>query len=205
MSANDLGDLRGGEPGCDRREFLRAAAAISASLAAAQVCGDVSAAERPASAEAAKMPQISLGGHSISRLIVGCHDIDAGTHLGPVHNAAAREFYTLEQAVKTLRHCEDVGINCWQSHQTGRLLEIFQAVRKAGGKMVMVGLCGYEEEIKPMAKIDGLIAVAHHGELTDRLFKTGKLDVIHDCLKRIRDAGLAVGVSTHMQIGRAHV
>jgi hypothetical protein len=183
---------------CDRREFLTVAAAIPAALAAAGLCGVEADAGEAKPGDAAKMPQIPLGKHSISRLIVGCHDIDAGSHLGPVHNSAAREFYTLEQAVKTLRHCEDVGINCWQSHQTGRLLEIFQAVRKAGGKMVMVGLCGYEEEIKPMATIDGLIAVAHHGELTDRLFKTGKLDVIHDCLKRIRDAGLAVGVSTHM-------
>jgi hypothetical protein len=145
-----------------------------------------------------KMPHISLGGHSISRLIVGCHDIDAGTHLGPIHNRAAREYYTVEQAIKTLRHCEELGINAWQSHQCGTLLEIFHGVRQAGGKMVMVGLCGYEEEIQPMAKIDGLIAVAHHGELTDRLFKTGRLGLIHDCLQRIRDAGLAVGVSTHM-------
>jgi hypothetical protein len=30
------------------------------------------------------------------------------------------------------------------------------------------------------------------------LFKAGKLDKIHDFLKRVRDAGLMVGVSTHM-------
>jgi hypothetical protein len=184
--------------GCGRREFLKVAAAIPAVVAAAGVCGTDASAGEANTAEAAKMPQISLGKHSISRLIVGCHDIDAGTHLGPIHNCEAREYYTLQQAVKTLRHCEEVGINAWQSHQCGKLLEIFQGVRKAGGKMVMVGLTGYQEEIKPMAKIDGLIAVAHHGELTDLLFKTGKLDLIHDCLKRIRDAGLAVGVSTHM-------
>jgi hypothetical protein len=109
-----------------------------------------------------------------------------------------RKFYTPEQAVKTLRRCEEVGINAWQSHQRGTLLGIFNRVRKAGGKMVMLGLTGYEEDIAPMGKIDGLIAVAHHGELTDRLFKAGKLHLIHDCLKRIRDAGLVVGVSTHM-------
>jgi alpha-L-fucosidase len=30
------------------------------------------------------------------------------------------------------------------------------------------------------------------------LFKHGKLDLVRDCLKRIRDSGLLVGVSTHM-------
>jgi len=123
----------------DRREFLKAAAAIPAALAAAGVGGIDGLAGEANPSAAAKMPQVSLGKHTISRLIVGCHDIDAGSHLGPVHNAAAREFYTLEQAVKTLRHCEELGINAWQSHQTGKLLEIFQAVRRAGGKMVMVG------------------------------------------------------------------
>ena len=100
--------------------------------------------------------------------------------------------------IATLQRCEAAGINAWQSHQRGTLLGIFRRLRAAGGKMVMLGLTGHEEDIKPMGQIDGLIAVAHHGELTDRLFKAGKLDAIHDCLKRIRDAGLAVGVSTHM-------
>ncbi len=105
MSANDPQRPRhlSSDQGCDRRRFLEAAAAIPAALAAAQVWSDVSAAERPASPGAAKMPHVMLGGHSISRLIVGCHDIDAGSHLGPIHNAAASEFYTLEQAVKAIQ------------------------------------------------------------------------------------------------------
>ena len=120
---------------CHRREFLTVAAAIPAALAAAGLCGVEADASEAKPGDAAKMPQISLGKHSISRLIVGM----------PQHRRRVRtwrrsmdsemhDYYTLEQAVKTLRHCEDVGINCWQSHQTGRLLEIFQAVRKAGRK-----------------------------------------------------------------------
>ena len=64
--------------------------------------------------------------------------------------------------------------------------------------MYLFGLTGSDEDIRPFTKIDGLIAIAHHGEVTDQLFKQGKLDVVHDRLKRIRDAGLLVGVSTHM-------
>ena len=47
-------------------------------------------------------------------------------------------------------------------------------------------------------KQGGCIGIAHHGESTDSLFKQGRLDLAHDYLKRIRDAGLLVGVSTHM-------
>jgi hypothetical protein len=44
----------------------------------------------------------------------------------------------------------------------------------------------------------GCIAIAHHGEVTDRLFKNGQIGQMQDYLKRVRDAGLLVGVSTHM-------
>jgi hypothetical protein len=182
---------------CRRREFLKVAGAIPAALAAAGVgvegfAGDAS------TGDSAKMPHIMLGKHSVSRLIVGCHDIDAGSHLGPLHNRAAREYYTPEQAVKTLQRCEQVGINAWQGHERGTLLGIYNRLRKAGGKMHLIGLTHGEEDVRPFAKIEGLIALGHHGEVTDRLFKQGKLDVIEDCLKRIRDTGLLVGVSTHM-------
>jgi hypothetical protein len=40
--------------------------------------------------------------------------------------------------------------------------------------------------------------VAHHGEVTDHFFKTGKLDQVRDFLKQVHDAGLVAGISTHM-------
>lgn len=198
-----VGDCPAGSCPRDRREFLKTAVAVSAALAAVDALG----ADKPPKANgAASMPKIMLGKHSISRLIVGCHDIDAGSHAGRIHNLAAREFYTPEQALTTLRHCEEVGVNAWQSHHqrakgahaAGSLADIFRRLRESGGKMVMLSLAGYEEDVAPAAQTEGVVALAHHGEITDRLFKAGKLDLIHDFLKRVRDAGLAVGVSTHM-------
>jgi hypothetical protein len=89
-------------------------------------------------------------------------------------------------------------INVWQSQVRGALLEIYRRHRQSGGRMRLLGLAHGKSNISEIAKIDGLIAIAHHGEVTDRLFKQGKLDLVNDCLKRIRDAGLLVGVSTHM-------
>ncbi|MCX6623848.1 MAG: hypothetical protein NTY38_22840 [Acidobacteria bacterium] len=45
---------------------------------------------------------------------------------------------------------------------------------------------------------NGAIGIAHHGESSDRLFKAGKIDQMNDYLKRVRDAGVLVGISTHM-------
>ena len=44
----------------------------------------------------------------------------------------------------------------------------------------------------------GAMAIAHHGEVTDRLFKEGRLDTVRPFLDRIREAGVLAGVSTHM-------
>ena len=184
--------------GHDRREFLKAAAAIPAALAATGVYGADALVDEGKSAEAAIMPQISLGKYSISRLIVGCHNIDGGSHTSPFMDKEMHDYYTPERAVKTLRRCEEVGINTWQGHERGTLLGIYNRFRKSGGKMYLLGLTHGEEDVSQFAKIDGLIALGHHGEVTDALFKQGKLDVIKDRLKRIRDTGLLVGVSTHM-------
>ena len=182
---------------CDRRRFLEAAAAVPAALAATHLLGAEPAAGK-LKPDATPMPMIALGKHSVSRLIVGCHDIDGGSHMSPFLDKEMREYYTPERAVRTLQRCEEVGINAWQSHQTGPLLEIYNRLRHSGGKMFMLGLTKGEENLREAARLEGLIGVAHHGEVTDSLFKQGKFDQVGDCLKRIRDSGLLVGVSTHM-------
>ena len=64
--------------------------------------------------------------------------------------------------------------------------------------MYLLGLTGSDKDLTQFTNINGLIAMAHHGEVTDSLFRGGKLDVVGDRLKRIRDAGFLVGVSTHI-------
>ena len=172
-------------------------AAVPAALAAAQTLAADAAAGK-AKPDAQPMPQISLGKYSISRLIVGCHNIDGGAHISPIVDREMHEYYTPERALQTLRRCEEVGINAWQGHERGTLLGIYNRFRHSGGKMYLIGLTDRDEDIRQFTKIDGLIAIAHHGEVTDALFKQGKLDVVHDRLKRIRDAGFLVGLSTHM-------
>jgi hypothetical protein len=98
----------------DRREFLKAAAAVPTALGAAQALASPADKPQPAGA----MPQIRLGGHMISRLIVGCHDIDGGGHVSPFLQRETREYYTPERAVATLQRCEAVGINAWHSRSS---------------------------------------------------------------------------------------
>jgi hypothetical protein len=144
----------------------------------------------------ASLPQIRLGRHSLSRLICGANPFNAGSHLSVFVNHEMHGYFTPEQILKTLRRCQQAGINCWQSGLGN--LELYQRLRDEGGKMHFLALdAGSPAQIAKLAR-GGAIGIAHHGEVTDVRFKRGQIDKIHDYLKRVRDAGVLVGVSTHM-------
>jgi hypothetical protein len=176
----------GEKPRTCRREFLKTAGALAATVA---VAGQ-------ARAEEARLPQIRLGRHLISRLICGANPFNAGSHLSVFVNREMRSYYTPEQILKTLRRCQEVGIDCWQSGLGN--LDLYRRLVDEGGKMRFLAIeAGSRDVIRGLAK-GGCIGIAHHGEVTDNLFKSGQLDKVHDYLKQVRDAGLLVGVSTHM-------
>jgi hypothetical protein len=178
---------------CGRRAFLKSAATAGTT---AVLAGGVAGPSSAAPDGEPKLPQVRLGPHSISRLICGANCFNAGSHLSVFVNRAMREYYTPEQILKTLRRCEEVGINCWQSGMGN--IDLYRRHVAEGGRMRYIAIdAGGPENIRRLAEA-GCIAVAHHGETTDQLFKTGRLDQMHEYLKRVRDAGLVVGVSTHM-------
>jgi len=176
-----------------RRRFLKTVAAMPVALAAARH-GDAASAAAPAAET--KLPQIRLGPHSVSRLICGANPFGAGSHLSVFVNYQLKEYYTQEQILKTLRRCQEVGINCWQSG--GGNFELYRRFIDQGGKMHFLSIESGKTKILPTLAKGGCIGVAHHGEVTDNLFKTGRIDEVHDFLKRVRDSGMLVGVSTHM-------
>lgn len=179
----------GSNPAWPRRNFLKAAGSLPAAMLAAECL-----AAQPADAQQ-KLPQIQFGKHSISRLICGNNPFAAGSHLSTFVNQEMRAYYTTEQVLKTLRRCEEEGVNAWQA--TVRHTDVYRQHLDAGGKMKFMVIESSPAVIPTLVQA-GCIAMAHHGEATDKLFKTGKLDQVNEVLKRVRDSGMLVGVSTHM-------
>lgn len=166
--------------GRTRRQFLGTGAALSA------------AAAEPAPA----LPHIKLGRHSVSRLICGANTFNGGSHLSTFVNQELKRYYTPEQILKTLRRCQQVGVNCWQSGLVN--VELYRRFVGEGGKMHYLALeINDAEKIRALVQ-GGSIGIAHHGEVTDRMFKKGDLGQVRDFLARVRDAGVLAGVSTHM-------
>ena len=176
----------------DRRDFLKKMGALPVAMAAAG-SGVMASAK---TVEEARLPQISLGPHSVSRLICGANPFNGGSHLSCFVNNQMREYYTPEQILKTLRRCQEVGINCWQSGHGA--LELYRRLIDAGGKMHFISIEAEGSNSIEQLRQAGCIGIAHHGEVTDRLFKSGRIDQVNEYLKKVRDSGLQVGVSTHM-------
>lgn len=174
-----------------RREFLKAATISPAVLLAAQCTREASS----AAIEEQELPQIAFGKHRLSRLICGANPFNAGSHLSTFVNREMRAYYTPEQILKTLRRCQDVGINCWQAG-TGNC-DLYRRFIDGGGKMHFLGIESNAGNIERLVQA-GCIGIAHHGEVTDTLYKRGQIGKVADFLKKVYDAGLMAGVSTHM-------
>lgn len=152
------------------------------------------------------LPTIPFGPHRVSRLIIGSNPINGGSHLSRFVNQQMRRYFTAERIVEFLRQCEQAGINTWQSGPAN--LRDYERHRSQRGQLQYISLaCDDDSSPGQLARVLGVqpIGVAHHGEVTDRLFKDGQIDQVQDFLLRVRDAGTMVGVSTHMPAVVDHV
>ncbi len=179
----------GNAGGLKRRSFLKTAAALPAGLAAAQ------------SAESAQdqMPMIELGPYRVSRLIAGSNTVNGGSHLSRFVDLEMRSYFTKERILWFLKRLTEAGINVWQG--SGRNYKLWAEFKEQGGKILFLSLAhsdpNYPIQVEQAARL-GVTGLVHHGEVTDRLFKSGKIEKAREFLKRVRDAGLLVGLSTHM-------
>ena len=145
------------------------------------------------------MPTVPFGPHRISRLIAGSNTLNGGSHLSRFVNMQMKEYFTPLMVQQFLSKCEAEGITTWQGGPGN--LDALDEFRSRGGTMRFISLAHDQDGSSPdLADLSrrGTIAVAFHGEVTDRLFKEGRIDEAREFLSKIRDAGMLAGISTHM-------
>lgn len=148
-----------------------------------------------------RLPRIPFGPYSLSRLILGANPINGGSHLSRFVNQQMKRYFTADRIQNLLHRCEEAGINAWQSGPVN--LQAYRTYRDTTPDSTMhyIALASESEEDPTMLTtlVDGgTIAVAHHGEVTDVCWREGKMDQVRTYCKKIRDAGVMVGVSTHI-------
>lgn len=147
----------------------------------------------------ATLPHIAFGEYTLSRLIVGSNPINGGSHLSRFVNRQMKHYFTAERVQELLRHCEELGINTWQSGPGN--LDAYGTFRAAGGEMHYISLAKSDPDRPDLIGqlvAGGVIGIAHHGEVTDVLWKRGEIGAVREYCRRVRDSGAMVGVSTHI-------
>ena len=154
------------------------------------------------------IPQIPFGPHMISRLILGGNPINGGSHMSRFIDNQMRRYFTPERILGLLSDCEREGINLWQTCPTSQFpsnLDVYRRHREQGGQLHYMSIATGmpvpwgPQDPNMIARIAdvGAIAIAHWGSFTDRAWRSGQMDQVHDFLGKVRDAGLMAGVSTH--------
>jgi hypothetical protein len=175
----------------DRREFLTRCSALAASGLLS--VGAAAAAE----SSPAPLPTIALGQYRVTRLIVGSNPLSGYSYLGDEMDREMKSYFTPERIIAFLRQCEQAGINTHQFSAASKALDTYRALREQGSKLHLIGLHAKREDIKPMAEAARPIAMAHHGGVTDTLFREGRQGEVRDFVKAVHDQGMLAGVSAH--------
>lgn len=191
-----------------RRQFLQSAAAMTATMGmpcspeaealAAQATAPVKV---EGLAPDAAMPQLKLGRHSVSRLIVGGNPFHGYSHFNRLLSDTMKEWAGREKVCEILADCERNGINTWQFSHHERGMGDLARYREKGGGIQWLLLSHSEIEtdfslLSGVAKL-GPLGIAHHGGSAERKRREGKIGQVKDFLKAVRDSGVLVGLSTH--------
>lgn len=185
-----------------RRDFLERMSNVGIAAAATGMAANQANGAEPSPESLPNMlPTIVLGTNRITKLILGGNPIYGHSHFNQLYSQHLRDYHTPERVVELVRQTVAGGINTWQNSYTQRTVNDVQRCRNAGIPFHWL-LLGKPDWVETPTRIDeaaayGPLGIAPHGSSSERLHREGKLQVLRDMLKRIRQTGVLVGLSVH--------
>jgi len=156
---------------------------------------------RTAPAAAPALPTVKLGKYDVTRLIIGSNTFNGYSYSLPSLDHHMREWFDPDNVCKVLRMAAQNGINTHQFSYHERAISDFKKFQDEGGKLQWLLLGGgpMKDDLSLIPKLArlGPIGIVHHGGVTDQRFQAGEHAKVHEFLKRVRDTGVMVGMSSH--------
>jgi hypothetical protein len=172
-----------------RRSFLKSSAGLAATLAARSLTA--------ASEPGASLPTVRFGEIEISRLVMGCNQFYGYSHFNRLLDKLMADWNTSERICQTLFQCQQNGINTYQYSHHEETLADLERFRSQGGNMHLIATDAGMTDVAEAVRRSKAYALYHHGEATDRLFRARQMDNVQEYTKRLRQAGVRVGIGTH--------
>jgi hypothetical protein len=173
-----------------RRNFLKTSAGLAASLAA----GPLAAAQMT---PAASLPKVRFGDVEISRMVMGSNQFYGFSHFNPLLDKLMVDWNTSDRICQTLFQCQQNGINAYQYAHHDNTLKDLELFRSKGGNMHLIATDPGMTPVEDAVKRSGAMALYLHGERTDVLFRDRMMDQALEYTKKLRQAGVRVGIGTH--------
>ena len=148
----------------------------------------------------AEMPMIQIGRYRVSRLVVGANPMLGYSYQGAMLGQFMLDYYTVDNMERVLRRCLDVGINTWQSSGHVKVDQTLERLRNSGRDIQWIYLGSYGEDANTLRAIiqrNHPIAIVNHGGVSDKVWREGQIEVVHDYAKRVQDLGVLAGMSAH--------
>lgn len=153
-------------------------------------------------AATSSLPTVKFGSHTVSKLIVGGNPVSGNSHASREFSREMTDYFSAANVKKLLRDCEQAGINTWQSRGDIHIRRLLHEYRLEGGRIQWIAQTASEYASIPRniqdAAAAGAIAIYHHGSKTDSLWKAGNIEEAREMLKVMRQAGVQVGLGTHI-------
>jgi hypothetical protein len=208
--------------GCNRRDFLKRAGALTAVgtavfsneeriLQAFQASQDQTPEnrfnlrrEQPVADVPGPLPTGKLGHLTCTRLIAGHNLVGWQAHSRDLiyTSQLLRAYFTDDKVLETYQKYEEHGINTSLLRIEPRSLALARRYKQErGGKLQWIAqlVINEKDQTSDLEKAVEAGAVAAHvrGLEGDRFFKAGRMDVIARALEQIKKAGLVAGLATH--------
>ncbi|MBE5787357.1 MAG: hypothetical protein E7324_07435 [Clostridiales bacterium] len=164
-----------------------------------------------------EFPRTTVGGVSLSRMIIGTNWMAGYSHRSPAADAMIRETHadggnTVAMLKAFLNHGVDVLMGCLSNDEGAKIMESVKVAEEAcGRKMILVDTPiinvddnqkarqEAEAAIKKSREIGSTFCLLHHSSAEQLVNKNkGTMDRLPDYTKMIRDQGMLPGLSAHM-------
>ena len=147
------------------------------------------------------LPSTTIGGLTVSRLLLGSNPFSTFSHQGPERDQEMRRYYTVERIKATLREAEAAGITGVVARADFHVIRTLQEHWDEGGSLKWIAqTCpevGPSETCVGRAVRAGAAACYIHGGVTDYHVARNEPDPILRAVEMIRKSGRPAGIAGH--------
>ena len=148
------------------------------------------------------LPTVDFFGTQITRLILGDNPINGHSYIPDITpGGEMMDYYTADKCVDMLFEAQKAGINTFLPLGCDFDLRVLRQFNNMGGHMNLIyqpyPAIPLAVNMKMMMDTKP-VAIYHQGTTTDYLVENGKIQELKDNLQIIRDAGIPVGLCSHV-------